>query len=449
MSIDEGLAQRSVTRRAANNAAQRKGHGGEAPRQQHAPGSAGGASHSQPQVVRRSTVARSTEARDRTSPLALLRPAGPAWVLIPLRVFLGVTFIYAGVQKLTDPQFFNRSAHGYIGRQIQAFAHGSPIAGLLLHLALPHAALFGALIAYGEIAIGLGALVGLLARPAAAFGVLLSLIFFLSASWNVHPYFYGADIVFVFAWITLGLAPHAGLPSVDAWLAPRLAQSGQWSRLSARGRARALVYLFSVPTVLPNETSPSGQAPSIGAISTRGAASTRTLPRRGGRSAYQRQETRRSFLIGAVTGIVGMAGLSWLWSSLHPSTSATPTLPATTPADTGASTPAAGSTAATGNVIAKVSDVPVNSAATFTIPSTGDPGVVVHLPDGKFVAFDATCTHAGCPVQFDSGSSELYCPCHGAVFDPANQAAVLQGPASTPLTPVQITTQSNGDIVLA
>lgn len=53
--------------------------------------------------------------------------------MLPLRLFLGGTFVYAGIQKLTDPQFFNPAARGYIGRQIPAFAFGSPLGGLLLH----------------------------------------------------------------------------------------------------------------------------------------------------------------------------------------------------------------------------------------------------------------------------------------------------------------------------
>ena len=44
------------------------------------------------------------------------------WVLLPLRLFLGVTFVYAGIQKLTDPQFFQPNAAGYIGHQIAGFA---------------------------------------------------------------------------------------------------------------------------------------------------------------------------------------------------------------------------------------------------------------------------------------------------------------------------------------
>src|SRR6266704_4968069 len=145
-------------------------------------------------------------------------------VLLPLRLFLGITFLYAGIQKLTDPQYFNPAATGFIGKQIMAFAHGSPINSFLMHVVLPHAVFFGALVALGEIAIGIGTLLGLLFRPAVFFGMLLSLMFFLSASWHVYPYFYGADIVFFFAWTPLLLAGQLGsdLPSIDAVLVRRI-----------------------------------------------------------------------------------------------------------------------------------------------------------------------------------------------------------------------------------
>jgi carotenoid phi-ring synthase / carotenoid chi-ring synthase len=49
-------------------------------------------------------------------------------------------------------------------------------------------------------------------------------------------------------------------------------------------------------------------------------------------------------------------------------------------------------------------------------------------------AFDATCTHMGCPVgvQTNAGTSIFQCPCHGGQFD-AN-GAVLRGPPLRPLT---------------
>jgi thiosulfate dehydrogenase (quinone) large subunit len=67
----------------------------------------------------------------------------------------------------------------------------------------PHAALFGGLVAYGELAIGLGVLLGLFLRPAALFGLLINLVFFLPADWRIFPYFYGSDSVFLYCWLEL------------------------------------------------------------------------------------------------------------------------------------------------------------------------------------------------------------------------------------------------------
>ncbi|HET9111379.1 MAG TPA: TQO small subunit DoxD [Ktedonobacterales bacterium] len=369
----------------------------------------------------------------------------PGWIFGPLRLFLGVTFVYAGIQKLTDPQFFNPHAIGYIGNQIKAFAVGSPINGLLMHVVLPHVQFWGAAIAWGEIAIGLGALLGLLLRPAAFFGALLSLLFFLSASWRVHPYFYGADIVFVFAWMTLLLAgPLAGgWPAVDLWLAEWLERRVPPQRLASVRAALALV--IGVP--MADEVA-------VAEGSADGAAAPASIRGRGGVRAAQRARQaqaemgRRQFVRGVVVGGSVMLVVSWLWSVTHPA-AATTTEAGATSATAAVSTPGSGSAAGASNVIAQVSSVPANSSATFTIPSNGDPGVLVHLQTGKFVAFDATCTHQGCPVSYDPSSQLLLCPCHGAAFDPAQNAAVVQGPADTPLAPVSVSVdQSSGSITL-
>jgi thiosulfate dehydrogenase (quinone) large subunit len=367
----------------------------------------------------------------------------PGWVLMPLRLFLAITFIYAGIQKLADPHYFDPSAAGYIGKQIQAFATGSPLHTFLINVAVPHANLFGALVAYGEIGIGVATLLGLLSRPAAIFGLLLSLMFFLSASWRVYPYFYGADIVFVFCWITLLIAGpvDSWIPAYDMVLVPRLLAitAEEWRA----GMAQILYVLLGVrvkATPALSATDRSQGRPTAGNYR--------------GRIAWQAQTTRRNFLWGLVTGGGGMLAILWLAQNLKllpqsatetatavPGDTATavPTnaAPASVPANPPAATPTGG-TSGSSMTIARVSAVPTNSAVNFTIPSNGDPGVLVHLNNGKFVAFDATCTHAGCPVQYDPSSKYLLCPCHGAVFDPANAAAVIQGPTNTPLSSVPI-----------
>jgi thiosulfate dehydrogenase [quinone] large subunit len=297
------------------------------------------------------------------------------------------------------------------------------------------------MIAWGELAIGLGALVGFLLRPASFFGLLLSLIFFLSASWRIRPYFYGADIVFVFAWLTLLLAgPVAGaLPALDTWLAPALLR-----RVPAARRDQvvgALALLLGVS--LGEEPAPAQVEEHAPATAIRAKSGTRAAQR----ARYaQASATRRDFIKGAVVGGGVMLIASWLWNVTHPAPAAATNATGGTGATDGSTV---GGASGGSNEIALVQDVPVNSSADFTIPSSGDPGVLVHLDSGKFVAFDATCTHAGCPVSYDPSSKLLLCPCHGAAFDPSQGASVVQGPAPTPLAPVSVTVnQSTGAITL-
>ncbi|HLJ32873.1 MAG TPA: TQO small subunit DoxD [Ktedonobacteraceae bacterium] len=363
------------------------------------------------------------------------RMAVTKWVLLPMRLFLGVTFMYAGVQKLTDPQFFNPAARGYIGKQMIAFATGSPLHSLLIRL-VPHAMFFGALVAYGEIAIGLGALLGLLFRPAAFFGILINLVFFLSATWHVYPYFYGSDIVFIFCWLTLLIAGpvNSGMPSVDAWLVRHALSEAQHMHY-----APVITFLLGVPAALDPEELPA-------------AAITPHAKQVGGKkrsvSRYEQMrraeaESRRNFLWGLLTGGAGIAIIAWVGNSLHllPGSATDSENPAPGSSSPSGSTPTG--TATTGGtsgstVIAQVNVVQNNSAVNFTLASNGDPGVLVRLSNGQFVCYDATCTHAGCPVSYDPSSQTLQCPCHGAVFDPAKGGAVVQGPAPTPLTSVPI-----------
>ena len=140
--------------------------------------------------------------------------------LFPLRLFLGGTFVYAGIQKLSDPGFLDSNAPTYIGTQLQGFADGTP-GRLLLEPALSHAAAAGVGVALLEIMIGALVLMGVLVRPAAAAGLALNLVLFLTATWHTTPYFLGSDIAFVFAWLPFVLAGAEGQPTVGALLARR------------------------------------------------------------------------------------------------------------------------------------------------------------------------------------------------------------------------------------
>jgi thiosulfate dehydrogenase [quinone] large subunit len=139
----------------------------------------------------------------------------PGLALLPLRLFLGVTFAYAGIHKLTDAGFLTAGAETYIGTQLEAFAEGTPGGWLLETFALPQPAVAGVGVALTEVAIGLLAIAGRFTRATAAAGLGLSLVLFLTASWHTRPYFLGSDIVFVFAWLPFVLAGATGQPALD------------------------------------------------------------------------------------------------------------------------------------------------------------------------------------------------------------------------------------------
>lgn len=146
-----------------------------------------------------------------------LRDHAVRYALLPLRIFLGVTFIYAGLDKLTDPSFFG--AGGTLVTMMHSVRDSAAIPGLV-DLALKSPSGFGYAIALGELAAGLGTLFGLLSRIAALGGALISLSLWLTVSWSSTPYYYGNDLPYLMAWIPLALA---GAPylSLDAWLATR------------------------------------------------------------------------------------------------------------------------------------------------------------------------------------------------------------------------------------
>ena len=151
--------------------------------------------------------------------------------LLPLRLFLGVTFVYAGVHKLADGGFLRAGSDTYIGSQLEAFAEGTPGGWLLETFALPQPVLAGIGVALAEVAIGLLAIAGRFTRATALAGLGLSLVLFLTASWHTRPYFLGSDIVFAFAWLPFALAGASGQPALDHRVRRRALRLGRRGRL--------------------------------------------------------------------------------------------------------------------------------------------------------------------------------------------------------------------------
>ncbi|MBP1704358.1 MAG: Rieske (2Fe-2S) domain protein [Chloroflexi bacterium] len=343
---------------------------------------------------------------------------GPPWLdrfggiyaaLIPLRAFLGFTFLYAGLDKFATKGFLAAMGPGSIGEQLEAFTRSSPLTPLIEAFALPYPVAMGTFIALAEIAVGLGVLTGLLYRAAAAGGAFTALIFWLTASWTTTPFYFGPDLPVMFGFITLALAGNGGL-LVAGNLVP-----------DRRGRGTG---------------APARIVPVAGAVG--------------------RRELLQAALLG-VAAIAAGVGARLLLGGDLPGTTAgagsgtpSPSPAGTTPAP---SSPGPGGTAGAtpgGPVIGNVNQLAAGEAVAFTIPSSGDPGAAIRLADGRVVAYDLICTHEGCTVRYDAGSGILRCPCHGATFDPAQEGLVLGGPARRPLPSVPLVIDpASGSITLA
>ncbi len=326
------------------------------------------------------------------------RQAG--WVLLPLRAFLGVTFAFAGLQKLANPDFLNASSPASVQHQMALLAGQSPI-GPLVRLSLHVGSLTGILISLAELAVGVGTLLGLRARLAAVGGALLALTFFLTVSWNASPYYYGADIVFLFAWTPFVAAGAAGVLSLDGWIAER-------ARSAAPTHGRGGTTQQELAGTRERR-----------AIVTAGAA---------------------TLLVAGLTAFVGrLAGGTASTAArkqLTPNRSRQATRPSARPS-TDPTQSSAPQRRPSGTNVGPVSAVPVGQAAEFKDPATGNPGWLVCLSAGKFAAFSAVCTHAGCIVQYQASNKEFVCPCHGGVFS-ARTGAVLGGPPPSPLPPIHV-----------
>jgi thiosulfate dehydrogenase [quinone] large subunit len=332
----------------------------------------------------------------------------PGLGLLPLRAFLGITFCYAGLQKLHDPGYFDKNNPGSVVGQMETLRNSSPI-GWLLRISLHAPTLIGLLIAFGELAVGLALTVGFLTRVAAFGGIMLSVSFWLTVSWDTHPYFFGSDLPFLFGFTALLAMGSGGVLSLDGWLRERAVRA-----------AKADLAIAGVPAAA---------------------------------TALARATGRRVLLSGlGAAGVIGVFGglLGGLMRLIRPSRdsaeAASIAPAAATPAATAAATAAARGGAVTGTLIAAVADVPVGHGKRFTPkdPADGRSAWVVQTAPGTFKAFDAICTHAGCPVLFPPGATQFKCPCHGATFD-VKTGAVTKGPATKPLKPIAVQVE-NGQI---
>jgi thiosulfate dehydrogenase [quinone] large subunit len=333
--------------------------------------------------------------------------------LLPLRLFLGVTFVYAGIQKLSDPGFLHPGAPTYIGTQLTGFANGTPGGFILRTFALPHPELAGVGVAIVEITIGLLVTAGFTTRVAAAAGMTLNLLFFSTASWHTTPYFLGPDLIFAFAWLPFVLVGAEGQPALDTMLRATARRAGRRDAEGHRGQGAEAVLAAETTTRRVLLAEFAGAAVAIAGASAllKGSYTSATALGRGSKSSGGKPQSKE-----APKGESGSNG---------------------GPApETGPSVPRGAVKLGPGR------DIGNDQAATYADPADGSPDILIRGPDGSLKAFSAVCTHAGCTVGYEGGT--IICPCHGGEYS-AETGEVIAGPPPEGLAPKRVL-EAGGEI---
>jgi thiosulfate dehydrogenase (quinone) large subunit len=157
---------------------------------------------------------------------------------LPVRFFVGRDWLSAGWHKVTDPEWTQSGAalQSYWERAAAIPEQGRPPITYdwfrqFLQYMLDNGwyTWFAKLIAWGEVLVGVGLLVGALVGIAAIFGTVMNFSFMLAGSASSNPVLFGLAVFLVLAWKV------AGYWGLDRWLLPILGTP--WQRGALAGRA--------------------------------------------------------------------------------------------------------------------------------------------------------------------------------------------------------------------
>jgi thiosulfate dehydrogenase [quinone] large subunit len=171
-----------------------------------------------------------------------------AWLWLPLRLWLGWSWLSSGWGKFNNPQWMDT------GTALQGFWERALVLEpravvtydwyrefLQLMLNLEAYTWFSKVVLFGELAVGIALILGAFTGVAAFFGGVLNVNFLLAGTISTNP------LLFVFAtWLVLAWKT-AGYVGLDRYLLPLLGVPGHAGRLFRRGEAEADPGSTSIP----------------------------------------------------------------------------------------------------------------------------------------------------------------------------------------------------------
>ena len=124
------------------------------------------------------------------------------WPLRIMRLWLGITWIYAGWYKASDEGFLTRGSATFIGTELSGYAARSPLGDFAFNKLIEHSIQVGVFVMVSEFAIGIATLLWVAPTLAAFGGFSMSLGLWLASSFHVNPYFLASDTAYAVLWLS-------------------------------------------------------------------------------------------------------------------------------------------------------------------------------------------------------------------------------------------------------
>jgi thiosulfate dehydrogenase [quinone] large subunit len=136
-----------------------------------------------------------------------------AWFVLALRLVIGFAFLYSGAEKVLN----GFAAGGYLTNV--AAANGNPLEAMFAWMAASpwFVEFVNVAVPYGEVAIGLGLMAGLLTRLAAFFGALMMLLFYFG-NWDMAHGFINSDFMYMLVFLSVAAFGAGRILGLDAYL---------------------------------------------------------------------------------------------------------------------------------------------------------------------------------------------------------------------------------------
>jgi thiosulfate dehydrogenase [quinone] large subunit len=136
-----------------------------------------------------------------------------AFVWLPLRLYVGWIWLEAGYEKIINPVWVGSKA----GLAVAGFSHAALAkttgahpdvsiwyAWWLEYVVIPNAAVFSYIVAFGELFVGIGLILGLFTGIAAFFGAFMNMNYLFAGTVSVNPIMFLIELFLILAWRVAG-----------------------------------------------------------------------------------------------------------------------------------------------------------------------------------------------------------------------------------------------------